>query len=105
MVLAPNMGAKQVIERRHRPPPGNILADLQPLGVLIEHRIDNMDEGLVAVEKTVAACKKIAFEPALTEVLAQNLHYAAVRTEMDIEWLAFGNPVPICRLEDGIEPV
>ena len=45
--------------------------DLQPLGVLVEHRVDDVDERLVAVEQAVAAGQQVALEPALAEVLAR----------------------------------
>ena len=73
---------KQVVERGDRPPPGDVVADLQPLGVLIEHRIDDVDERLVAGEEPVPAGQQIAFEPALALVLAQHLHHAAVGGQM-----------------------
>ena len=38
---------------------------LQPFGVLVEHRIDDMDKGLVAAEEAVSACQKITFQPTL----------------------------------------
>ena len=53
-------------------------SNLQPFGMLIEHRIDDVDERFVAGEKTVAAGEQITFEPALTHVLAQHFHDPAV---------------------------
>ena len=47
---------------------------LQPLRVLVEHRVDDVDERLVAVEEAVAAGQQVALEPALAEMLAQDLH-------------------------------
>jgi hypothetical protein len=38
VVLPPDVRAEQVVERRDRPPPGNVIAHLEPLGVLVEHR-------------------------------------------------------------------
>jgi hypothetical protein len=37
------------------PPPRNVITDFQPFGVLVEHRIDDVDEGLVAGKETVPA--------------------------------------------------
>ena len=42
---------EQVVERRDRPPPRDPARDLQPLRVLVEHRVDDVDERLVAVEE------------------------------------------------------
>ena len=48
VVLPPDMGRQQVVQRCYRLAPRDRFADLQPLRVLIEHRIDDVDEGLVA---------------------------------------------------------
>jgi len=69
VILSPYVGCQQVVQRGDGPAPGNLSADLQPFGVLIEHRIHNVDKGLVAGEKTVAASEKIALKPSLTGVL------------------------------------
>ena len=73
---------EQIVQRGDRPAPGNVIADLQPFGVLVEHRIDDVDERFVTGEKAVAAGQQIAFQPALALVFAQHLHHAAVRREM-----------------------
>ena len=70
---------QQVVERGDRPPPGDVVAHLQPLGVLVEHRVDDVDERLVAGEEAVPAGQQIALQPALALVLAEHLHDAAVR--------------------------
>ena len=61
----------QVVQRTDRAPPGDIMTDLQPLGVLIEHRIDDVDERLVTGEEPVPPGQQIAFQPALALVLAR----------------------------------
>jgi hypothetical protein len=38
--------------------------------VLVEHRIDDMNESLVAREQTVPAGEQITLQPALAQVLA-----------------------------------
>ena len=63
-------------------PPGDVAAHLEPLGVLVEHRVDDVDEGLVAVEEAVAAAEQIALQPALAEVLGEDLHDATVGSEV-----------------------
>jgi hypothetical protein len=35
---------------------------LEPLGVLVEHRVDNVDEGVVAVEEPVATGEYVGLE-------------------------------------------
>jgi hypothetical protein len=64
VVLAPDERRDQKIERRD----GN--SRLQPLCVLVVHRIDDVDEGLIAVEASMATGQKIAFQPASGSVLA-----------------------------------
>ncbi len=60
--------------------------DLQPLGVLIEHRIDDVYEGFVAGEEAVAAGQQIAFEPAFAHVFAEHFHDPAVRRDVIVVW-------------------
>ena len=79
VVLAPDVRAEQVVERRDRPPPRDVARHLQPLRVLVEHRVDDVDERLVAVEEAVPAGQQVALEPALAEVLGEHLDHAAVR--------------------------
>ena len=92
VVLPPDVARQQIVERCDRPAPGDVIADLQPLGVLVEHRVDDVDERLVAGEEAVSAGQQIAFEPALALVLAQHLHDPAVRREMVIVWIASRRP-------------
>ena len=68
VVLPPYMRGQQIIERGDRAPPRECRANLQPLGVLVEHRIDDVDECLVAGEQAVSAGEQITFEPALAQV-------------------------------------
>ena len=92
MVLAPHVRGEQVVERGDRPPPGNMVAHLQPLGVLIEHGIDNVDERLVAGEKSVPAGQEIPFQPPLALVLAEHLHHAAVGRQVVVVRVTIRHP-------------
>ena len=51
------MRRQQIIERGDRTPPGQMPRHLQPFGVLVEHGIHDVDEGLVAGEEAVAAAE------------------------------------------------
>src|SRR5271165_6285448 len=83
VILAPDMRTQQVVERCNLAPPGESRGDLQPLGVLIEHRINDVNERLVAVEQPVSSGEQVAFEPTLALMLAQHLHdWAALRQEL-----------------------
>jgi hypothetical protein len=42
-----------------------VAGHLQPFGVLVEHRVDDVDKGLVAAEEAVPASQQITFQPAL----------------------------------------
>ena len=68
MVLAPDMRCEQVIERGDRAAPFDMACDLQPLRVLVEHGIDDVNEGFVTREKSVSAGEEVALQPALAHV-------------------------------------
>ena len=91
VILPPDVRAEQVIERADRPPPANVVADLQPLGVLIEHRVDDVDERLVARKEPVPAGEQISFEPALALMLAEHFHHTAVGAEMIVLGIDLGH--------------
>ena len=78
VILPPDVRRQQIIQRSDGPAPGNLLGFLQPLGVLVEHGVDDVDEGFVAGKESVAAGEQVAFEPALAHVLAENFQDAAV---------------------------
>jgi len=46
-----------------------VLADIQPFGVLVEHRIDDMREGFIGVKEPMPAREQIAFQPSDQRVL------------------------------------
>lgn len=66
VVLTPHMGGQQVGERRHRLAPRNLPADFQQFCMLVEHRIDDMDEGLIAREEPVPPCQQVKAAPSLS---------------------------------------
>ena len=81
----------------------------EPLGVLVEHGVDDVDEGFVGGEEAVAAGEDVAFEPAFEGVLAEHLHDAAVGGEVAAVGV-FGlvcRPSRSCRAAfvDGVELV
>ena len=78
VVLAPDERAQDVVERGDRPPPRDVAGHLQPLRVLVEHRVDDVDEGLVAVEEAVPPGQEVALQPALALVLGEDLHHPAL---------------------------
>jgi hypothetical protein len=59
--------------------PGHvILGDVQPLGVLVEHRIDDVGERLIRVKQPVPAGEQISLEPADQRVFGEHLHDPAI---------------------------
>ena len=58
---------------------------LQPFGVLVEHRIDDVNKSLVARKEAMAAGEQIAFQPALALVFAQHLHHAAIGSDVVVD--------------------
>ena len=99
VVLTPNMGCQKVIQRCDRPPPRQVPTAGQPLGVLVEHRVDDVHERLVAVEQPVPAGEQVALEPALTQMLGEHLHHAALRPEVLVVGPGLGQPRLVGRLE------
>ena len=105
VILPPDVRAEQVVERGDRPPPRDLGAHLQPLRVLVEHRVDDVDERLVAVEEAVPARQQIALEPALAEVLGEDLHHSTVGCEAHVGRLRLGEPAPVRHVEHVAQPV
>ena len=65
MVVLPDVRRQEVVERGDRASPGQAAGNLQPFGVLVEHGVHNVDEGLVAGKEAVLASEQISFEPTL----------------------------------------
>ena len=105
VILAPDVRREQIVERGDGLAPGNFARGLQPLGVLVEHGIDDVDEGFVAGEQAVAAGEQIAFEPALAHVLAENFHHAAVGGEIFVDGKRCGFPGFAGDFVEGFEAV
>src|ERR1700690_3775643 len=77
VVLAPDMRGQQVIERCDPASPWQLRGYLQPLGMLVEHGVDNMDKRFITVEQPVPARQQIALQPALALMFAQHFHHAS----------------------------
>ena len=65
VVLTPNMGSQQVIQRSDRTPPGNFTCNLKPFRMLIKHRINNVNEGFIAGEEAVPPGEQVSLQPTL----------------------------------------
>src|SRR5260221_3377184 len=73
--------------------------------MLIEHRIDDVGECLVARKKSVPAGEQVLFEPALAEVLAQDFHDAAGDAEVDVDVLEARHPLLSAGLVDRLKTI
>ena len=96
VVLAPNVRGEQIVQRCHR---------RAPLRVLIEHRVDDVDERLVAVQQTMPTRQQVALQPALAEMLAQDLHHTPVGREVIVAVQTLGVPRAVRDLEHGAQAV
>ena len=105
VILAPDMGGQQVVQRGDLAPPRQVRGDLQPLGVLVEHRIDDVDERLVAVEQPVPTGEQIALEPALALVLAEHFHHAPGGREPFVVRLGRGVPLALGHFKQSLQAV
>ena len=99
------MRAQQVVQRRDRLPPRQFAAGGQPFRVLIEHRVDDVHERLVAVEQSVPPGQQIAFQPALAQVLGEHLHHPTGRCEVFIVGHGLRKPHLVGRLVDRVQAV
>ncbi|HZY28823.1 MAG TPA: hypothetical protein VFE49_11275, partial [Jiangellaceae bacterium] len=105
VVLPPDMRGEQVVERGNRSAPRDVPCRVDPLRVLVEHRVDDVDERLVAAEQAVPAAEQVALEPALALVLAQYLHDPAGPGQVLVGVEDLRLPHLRCVLVDSAEPV
>ena len=106
MVLPPDMRRQQIVQGgRSAAASGKSSRHFQPFGVLIEHGIDDVDEGFVTGEQTVPTGQQIAFEPTLAEMFAQHLHHATFVGEMNVVRFDVLHPGAVGHLENRVEPV
>ena len=106
VVLPPDVRGQQVVEGGNGPPPGNVCrGGFELLGVLVEHRVDDVDKGLVGGEEAVASGEQIPLEPALTGMFTKDFHHPPMRRQMVILWDDVGHPGPLRDLKEGAEAV
>src|SRR6266436_9248346 len=95
VILTPDVGGEQIVQRRDGPTPWNVASDFEPFRVLVEHGIDDVDEGFVAGEETVASGEEITFEPTLAKMFAEDLDDAAIARDVlvSLQNLALENAI------------
>ena len=75
MILSPDMRGQQIVQRCYRTAPGDLIVGyLQPFCMLIEHRINDMDKGLIAGKKSMTSGQQISFKPTLAGMLGEYFH-------------------------------
>ena len=83
VILAPHGRGQQNVLRCDRSAPGHVvLADVEPLRVLVEHRVDDVRERFVGMEEAMPSGEQIAFEPTEQRVLGEHLHDASVARKL-----------------------
>ena len=108
VVLAPDGGGDEQVQRRELLAPRQVVADLEPLGVLVEHRVDDVHERFVGRQQAVAAGEQVAFEHSFHGVLGQHLEDPTVAGELaavGIFGKIIGEPELLRDLVDGVELV
>ena len=74
--------------------------------MLVEHRIDDVNECLVTVEQAVAPGEEVPLEPSFALVLGQHrVEHASLRGEELIAVDDSSVPLPVGHLEDGAEKI
>ena len=107
VVLTPDMAGEKVIQAGDRSTPRDRVGNLEPFGMLVEHRVDDVDERLVAVEQTVPTGQQITLEPTLALVFGQHLDHPAGTSEMVVHLgpEELGVPLLVGGIEHRLESV
>ena len=95
-------------ERDRGAPRHVVLADVQPLGVLVDHRVDDVRKGFVGVEEPVPPGEQIALQPAEQRVLREHLHDPPIARELAAVGILrqhVRHPGFLARFVDGLQPV
>src|SRR3974390_1123172 len=95
VILPPNRRGDQQIQGGVFSPPRQMVADGEPLGMLVEHGINDVDKRFVRGEKPMPASEQIAFEHAFDGVLTEHFDSSAVLGEFSaihVLWKIDGVP-------------
>jgi len=71
VVLSPDCRCEKDVERGNLLSPFYLQTLLDPLAVLVDHGVDNVDERLVAVEQTMSTGENVAFKPSLEKLVTR----------------------------------
>ena len=85
VVVLPSDGrGNQQVEQGDIRTPRQFTAFFQPFGVLVEHRIDDMDEGFIGGKEAVPSSQQIAFQPSFQCMLAEHLHDPSIGRQFTV---------------------
>ena len=73
--------------------------------MLVEHRVHDVDERLVAVEESVPSGEQITLQPTLALVLAEHLHHAAGGRKKFVARHGRGVPLPLGHFEERFQAI
>src|SRR5271166_3401732 len=109
VILAPHQTCNEEVDRRYGRAPGNLLLRFfQPFSVLVEHGIDDVDEGFITGEKAMAAGENVSLKPAFERVLTEYLHNAAEEIKLaaiSVVGYVLGKPCFLRGSIDSSQPV
>ena len=71
VILLPYIGGQNQVQRSDLLSPWQLIADLEPLRVLGDHRVHHANKGFIAREEAMPSGEQIALQPALAHVLAE----------------------------------
>lgn len=103
VVLSPHMACQKDVEAGKFVSPLDFVTHLEPFGMLIEHRADYVNEGLIRVQKPVSTRQEIPFEPSFTLMLRQHFHDSTVLCQKVVAFLNLSHPLSVGGLEDGLQ--
>ena len=106
VILLPDIGGQNKVQRGDILPPGKLIADFQPFGMLCGHRIDDADKRLIRSEETVAPGEDVTFQPAFAHVFGKiRVHNAAVFGELIVVGIDFCVKVAVRRFKSAVKPI
>jgi len=109
VVLPPDRRGEQDVLGGDRGSPRHVvLGDVEPLGVLVEHGVDDVGEGLVGVEEAVTPGEQVALQPSEQRVLGEHLHDAPVAGKLAAVGVfrqQVGHPGLLARAIDRLQSV
>jgi len=108
VILTPHVGGHKQVHGGDRLTPRDLAdSSLQPLGVLVQHGVDHVDEGLVGAPDAVTTGQQVALEEAFHLVLGQLLGDLAGDSHVLIDLLGqvAGVPLLVGHFVSGLQTV